>query len=77
MQIIHGELIKGSGLENVLSNIDMSIIGTGALVHASHIKQARYCFRVSFCALFLTFYFMLKNGQIYFKNLMLFTTQDF
>ena len=77
MQTIHGELIKGSGLENVLSNIDMSIIGTGAVVHASHIKQARYCLKVSFCALFLTLYFMLKNGQIYFKNLMLFTMQDF
>ena len=25
----HGELIKDSGLENILSNIAMSIIGTG------------------------------------------------
>ena len=50
---IHGELIKGSGLENILSNIDMSIIGTGDLIHANHIKQARYCLQVSLCALFL------------------------
>ena len=53
MLTIYGELIKGSGLENVLSNIDMSIIGTGALVPANHIKQACYCVQVSLCALFL------------------------
>ena len=53
MLTIHGELIKGSGLEDILSNIVRSIIGTGALVHANHIKQARYCLQVSLCALFL------------------------
>ena len=52
MLTIHGKLIKGSGLENILSNIDMSIIGTGALVHANHIKMARYCLQVSLCAVF-------------------------
>ena len=31
----------------------MLIIGTGALVHANHIKQVRYCLQVSLCALFL------------------------
>ena len=45
----HGEPIKSSGLENI-SNIDMSIIGTVAQVHANHIKQARYCLQVSLCA---------------------------
>ena len=53
MPTIHGELIKDSGLENVLSNIDISIIGARAVVHANHIKQARYCLQVSLCALFL------------------------
>ena len=53
MLIIHGELIKGSGLENVLSNIDMSVIDVEALVHANHIKQACYCPQVSLHALFL------------------------
>ena len=50
---IHGELIKGSCLENVLSNIDMSIIGTGSVVNANHIKQSRYCLQTSLCALFI------------------------
>ena len=52
MLTTHGELIKGSGIENI-SNTDMSNIGTGALVHASHIKQACYCLQVPLCALFL------------------------
>ena len=47
------ELIKGGGLENILSNIDMPIIRTGALVHENLIKQARYCLQVCLCALFL------------------------
>ena len=42
MLIIHSDVNKGSSLENMLSNIDMSIIGTGALVHANLTKQARY-----------------------------------
>ena len=50
---IHGELIKGSGLENVLSNINMSIMGTGSVVNANHIKQSRYCLQTSLCALFI------------------------
>ena len=50
---IHDELIKGSGLEDILSNTDMSVIGIGALVHANHIKQTHYCLQVSLCALFL------------------------
>ena len=50
---IHGELIKGSGLYKVLLNSNMSIIGTGALVNANHIKQVRYCLQVSLCALYI------------------------
>ena len=48
----HGELVKGSGLENILSACDLSIIGTGALVNVNHIKQARYCLQVSIAAIF-------------------------
>ena len=29
---IHSKLIKGSGLDNILLNIDMSVIGNGVLV---------------------------------------------
>ena len=53
MLTIHGEIIKGNGLENISSNIDMSLIGTGSLFHANHIKQARYCLQVSLCAMLL------------------------
>ena len=48
---IHGELIKDSGLENILLNMDISVIGTGALGHANHIKNACYFLQVSLCAL--------------------------
>ena len=52
MLTIHDELVKSRGLEKILSNIDMSIVGTGALLHANYIKQGRYCLQVSLCALF-------------------------
>ena len=49
---IHGELIKGSGLENI-SNIGVLIIGTGSVANANHIKQSHYCLQTSLCALFI------------------------
>ena len=50
---IHGELIKGSGLENVISNIDMSVTGTVSVVNGNHIKQSRYRLQTSLCAMFI------------------------
>ena len=50
---VHRELIKGSGLYNILLNNNLSVIGTGALVNANHIKQARYCLQVSLCVLYI------------------------
>ena len=52
MVTIHGELIKGSSLKNILSNIDMSVIWAGTLFHANHIKQVHYCPQVSLCIVF-------------------------
>ena len=49
---IHGELVKGSGLYEVLNSNNLSIIGTGAVVNANHIKQARYCLQVSICSIY-------------------------
>ena len=49
---IHGELIKGSGLENI-SNIGVLIIGTGSVANANHIKQSHYCLQTSLRALFI------------------------
>ena len=42
-----------NGVEIILSNIDMSIIRTGALVPANHIKQACYCLQIPLRALLL------------------------
>ena len=49
---VHGELLKGSGLENILSACDLFKIGTEVLVNVNHIKQARYCLQVSVAAIF-------------------------
>ena len=49
---IIGQLIKGSGLETILSSCGMSIIGADALVNVNHIKKARYFVQVSLCAIY-------------------------
>ena len=51
--LIHGELIQGSGLYEILHINNLSTIGTGAVVRANHIKQARYCLQVALCAIYL------------------------
>ena len=35
---IHGQLIKGSALEDILEKNRLSIIGSSAVIYASHIK---------------------------------------
>ena len=50
--VMHGELIKGSGLNNVLDINDLSIIGTSAAVDVNDIKRARYCLQVAACAIY-------------------------
>ena len=49
---MHGEIIKGNGLEKILSSNNLSIIGTSAVVDVSDIKCARYCLQVASCAAF-------------------------
>ena len=51
--MMYGELIKGSGLFEILSNNNLSIIGTSVVVNANHIKQARYCLQVALCAIYV------------------------
>ena len=48
----HGEIIKGSALEKILSSKDLSIIGTSAVVDVNDIKRARFCLQVAACAIF-------------------------
>ena len=50
--VMHGEIIKGSGLEKILSSNDLSIIGTSAIVDVNDIKRARYCLQVAACTVF-------------------------
>ena len=61
--VIHGELSKGSGLYEILKNNGLSIIGTGAVVNANHIKQARYCLHLSACAIYSKLKEAKKNEQ--------------
>ena len=58
--LIHGELIKGHGLEAVLEKNNFSTKGTSAVVDATHIKRARYCLQVSLCVI----YKLLKEAHI-------------
>ena len=50
---IHGELIDGSGLYEILSKRNMSIIGTQNLFTGSHVKTTRYCIEVAESAIYL------------------------
>ena len=47
-----GDMIKGSGLDAILSSCKLSIVGSEALVTVNHIKKARYCLQVSLCAIY-------------------------
>ena len=49
---MHGQLIKGSGLDTVLLHSKLSTEGTSALVDANDIKRARYCLQVSVVAVY-------------------------
>ena len=50
--VMHGEIIKSSGLEMILSSNDLSIIGTSAVGDVNDIKRVRYCLQVAACAVF-------------------------
>ena len=50
--VIHGILIKGSGLLEILTQNKFSTIGLGAAVDVNSIKRARYALQFSLCALF-------------------------
>ena len=50
---IHGELIDGSGLCEILSKSNMSIFGTQNLSTGSHVKIIRYCIDAAALAIYL------------------------
>ena len=50
--VIHGQLIKGSGLLEILTENKFSMIGLSAVVDVNNIKRARYTLQITLCALF-------------------------
>ena len=49
---IHGELIKGSGLDAILDSANLSTLGTSAVIDVNNNKRARYCLEVAVCAIY-------------------------
>ena len=59
--VMHGEIIKGSGLDTMMQHANLSTIGTAAaIVDANHIKRSRYCSQVSV----VTIYKLLKAAHL-------------
>ena len=50
---IHGQLIEGSGLTEIIALYNFSTIGLSAIIDASHIKRAGYGIQVTVCSLFI------------------------
>ena len=51
--VVHGEVVSGSGLAEILENNDLSLIGTStAILDVNNIKRSRYCLQVSLCAIY-------------------------
>ena len=50
--VIHGKLIDGSGLREILNTNELSIIGTSVAVDVNDIKRARYCLQVVVCVVY-------------------------
>ena len=47
--VIHGKLIDGSGLREILTTNELSIIGTSVAVDVNDIKRVRYYLQVVVC----------------------------
>ena len=50
---VNGQLIDGSGLYEILSKSNISIIGTQNLLTVSHVKTTRYCIKLAASAICL------------------------
>ena len=49
---LHGDLIKESGLDNVLAHSNLLIIGTSTIVDVNNIKRSRYCLQVAISVIY-------------------------
>ena len=50
--LIHGQMIKGSGLLEILTENKFSIIGLSVVVDVNNIKRARCTLQITLCSLF-------------------------
>ena len=50
--IICGQVIKGSGLDEIMCTCGLSIAGADSLVTVNDIKRARYCLQVGACVIY-------------------------
>ena len=48
----HGDLIKGSGLDSLLSHTNLSTIDISTIVDVNNIKRSRYCLQVAICVIY-------------------------
>ena len=52
MQDVHGDIMRGSGLPEVLKISNLSITGTDAVIKINHLKRVRYCIQVTVCTIY-------------------------
>ena len=49
---MHGDIIKGSGLETIMASSNLSTIGVSTIVDVNDIKRSRYCLQVAVVAIY-------------------------
>ena len=52
MEDVHGDIIRGSDLPEVLKISNLSITGTDAVIKINHLKRVRYCIQVTVCTIY-------------------------
>ena len=50
--VIHEQMVKGSGLLEILTENKSSMIGLSAVVNVNNIKRARYTLQITLCSTF-------------------------
>ena len=52
MQDVHGDIIRGSGLPEVLKISNLSITRADAVIKINHLERLRYCIQVTVCIIY-------------------------
>ena len=50
--VVHGQLVHGTGLKEILEICPLAITGISAVVDVNHIKLPVYCVQVVLCSLY-------------------------